>query len=182
MTSRNIKLASPYAEALLDISSESISTVISALNCISTTLKDSPELRKALSNPLLSATTKKNIVRSIFSENTSDTILKFLMVLCDRGRISYLEDITEKALEIAYKKASIQMAYVTSSIEVASSQEESLIAKLKSMTGAKQIKLKLTVDSSLLGGFVIQIGSKIIDNSVKGQLKQLASYLGASVL
>lgn len=182
MTSRNIKLASPYAEALLDISSGSIDKVISDLNCISSALSESSDLRKALSNPLLSADAKKNIVKSIFSDNVSDTIVKFLMVLCDRGRIAYLEDITEKALEIAYKKASIQMAYVTSSVEVTASQEESLITKLQSMTGAKQIKLKLTVDSSLLGGFVIQVGSKVIDNSVKGQLKQLASYLGASVL
>jgi F0F1-type ATP synthase delta subunit len=50
------------------------------------------------------------------------------------------------------------------------------------MTGASQIKLKLSVDNSLIGGFVAQIGSKIIDNSVKGQLKQMASYLGASVV
>jgi F-type H+-transporting ATPase subunit delta len=182
MTSRNIKLASPYAEALLDVSSGSIDKVISDLNCISSALSDSSDLRKALSNPLLSTVTKKSIVKSIFSDSVSDTIVKFLMVLCDRGRISYLPDITEKALEIAYKKASIQMAYVTSSVEVTASQEENLITKLKTMTGAKQIKLKLTVDSSLLGGFVIQVGSKIIDNSVKGQLKQLASYLGASVL
>jgi len=38
------------------------------------------------------------------------------------------------------------------------------------------------VDAALIGGFVIQVGSKIIDNSVKGQLRQLSAYLGTSAL
>ena len=104
------------------------------------------------------------------------------MVLCDRGRIAYLSDVVAKALELAYQKASIQIAYVSSSLELTSSQEESLTEKLQTMTGASQIKLKLSIDESLLGGFVVQVGSKIIDNSVKGQLRQLSSYLGASIV
>jgi len=182
MTSRNIKLAQPYAEALLDINAGSIDSVIMDLNSISTVLSESVDLRRALSNPLLSATAKKEIIKSVFADGVSSSIIKFLMVLCDRGRISYLDAVIEKALELAYQKSSIEIAYVTSSVEITASQEESLIAKLKSMTGAKQIKLKLSVDSSLVGGFVAQIGSKVIDNSVKGQLRQMATYLGASVI
>lgn len=182
MTSRNIKLAQPYAEALLEINSDSVDKLINDLNGLSTVLAESTDLRKALSNPLLSSNTKKEIIKSVFADTVSKNIIKFLMVLCDRGRISYLDDVIEKALELAYKKASIEVAYVTSSVELTASQEETLTTKLQSMTGASQVKLKLDVDSSLLGGFVVQIGSKIIDNSVKGQLRQLSNYLGTSVL
>ena len=87
-----------------------------------------------------------------------------------------------ETIEIAYKKASIEIAYVTSSTQLTASQEEALISKLQNMSGAKQIKLKLTVDENLIGGFIVQVGSKIIDSSIKGQLRQLASYLGASVV
>ena len=182
MTSRNIKLAQPYAEALLDINADSLDKVIMDLNSLSTVLSESVDLRKALSNPLLSATVKKEIVKSVFAGSVNNSIIKFLMVLCDRGRISYLDAIIEKALELAYKKSSIEIAYVASSTEITASQEENLTAKLKSMTGARQIKLKLSVDSSLIGGFVAQLGSKVIDNSVKGQLRQMSAYLGASVI
>ncbi len=74
------------------------------------------------------------------------------------------------------------MASVISSTQLTASQEEALISKLQAMSGAKQIKLKLTVDEALIGGFIVQVGSKIIDSSIKGQLRQLASYLGASVM
>jgi F-type H+-transporting ATPase subunit delta len=182
VTSRNIKLAQPYAEALLDINADSLDKVIMDLNSLSTVLSESVDLRKALSNPILSATAKKEIIKSVFSDSVNNSILKFLMVLCDRGRISYLDAIIEKALEIAYQKSSIEIAYVTSSIEITASQEDNLTAKLKSMTGARQIKLKMIVDNSLIGGFIAQIGSKVIDNSVKGQLRQMSTYLGASVI
>lgn len=182
MTSRNIKLAQPYANALLDLYPVSLDKLIIDLNTLSTILSESVELRKALSNPLLSAETKKEIIKSIFNESVNREIITFLMVLCDRSRISYLDSIIEKSLELAYKKASIEIAYVTSSVELTTAQEETLIQKLKSMTGAKQIKLKLSVNINLIGGFVAQIGSKIIDSSVKGQLKQMSAYLGASVI
>lgn len=182
MTSRNIKLAQPYAEALLDLNGKELDRTINDLNVISNILEESVELRKAISNPTLPAPLKKEIIKSIFASNINATIIKFLMVLCDRGRISYLDDIISKALEIAYKKASIEVAYVTSSTQLTPSQEEALISKLQSMTGAKQIKVKLTVDENLLGGFIVQVGSKIVDTSIKGQLRKLASYLGASVV
>lgn len=184
MTSRNVKLAQPYAEALLDITTKegSLDKVINDLNSLSAILSQSKDLKKALANPTLSSVTKKEIIKSVFKDSVSSTIIKFLMVLSDRGRIAYLADVIEKALELAYKKASIEIAYVSSSLELTSSQEEALVDKLQAMTGAKQIKLKLSVDNSLLGGFIVQIGSKTIDNSVKGQLRQLAAYLGASVV
>jgi F-type H+-transporting ATPase subunit delta len=184
MTSRNIKLAQPYAEALLDITTKegSLDKVINDLNSITTILSQSSDLSKALTNPTLSAITKKEIIKSVFKDTVSGTIIKFLMVLSDRGRVAYLSDVIEKALELAYKKASIEVAYVSSSVEFTSSQEEALVEKLKAMTGASQIKLKVSVDESLLGGFIVQVGSKIIDNSVKGQLRQLSAYLGASIV
>ena len=93
MTSRNIKLAQPYAEALLELNSGSVDKVITDLNTLSTILSESADLTKALSNPLLSADTKKGIIKSVFEESVSSSIIKFLMVLCDRGRISYLDSI-----------------------------------------------------------------------------------------
>jgi len=145
MSSKNLKIAQPYAEAFLELSTKgSLDTVINDLNCVSSSVS-------------------------------------FLLVLCDRGRISYLEPILDKALELAYKAASIETVKVISSTAFTSAQQEALVTKLKKMTGAEQIRLDITTNSNLIGGFVVQIGSKIIDTSIQGQLKQLSSYLGSSV-
>ena len=48
-------------------------------------------------------------------------------------------------------------------------------------TGAKEIKLVTNVDASLLGGLKVQIGSNVIDLSLKGQLRELATKLDTSL-
>lgn len=183
MNSKNTKIAQPYAEAFLELATKnSLETTINDLNCLSVALSGSNDLKKLLSNPLVNSENKKLIIKSIFSEKIDNTTLKFLLVLCDRGRISYLDSIVEKATELAYKAASIEIVQVTSATTLNSSQQESLISKLKKMTGAEQIKLEIKTNPNLIGGFVVQVGSKVIDTSIQGQLRDLSSYLGASVL
>ena len=70
--------------------------------------------------------------------------------------------------------------YVISSSEMSEGQQEALIGKLKAMTGVKQVKLEVEVDKALIGGFTVRIGSRIVDTSIQGQLRKLASHLGAS--
>ncbi len=183
MNSKNTKIAQPYAEAFLELTAKnSLDTTINDLNSLSITLLNSTELKKLLSNPLVNSESKKSIIKSIFGDKIDNTTLKFLLVLCDRGRISYLDSILEKAIELAYKAASIEIVKVTSSTPFSPSQQEALISKLKKMTGAEQIKLEINTNPELIGGFVVQVGSKIIDTSVQGQLRDLSSYLGASVM
>ena len=183
MSSKNVKIAQPYAEAFLELSNKgSLDSVINDLNCVSSSVSGSAELKTLLANPLINSQTKKNVVKSVFNDKIDNNTLKFLLVLCDRGRISYLESIVDKALELAYKAASIETVKVISSVPFTSTQQEALISKLKKMTGADQIRLDITTNSNLIGGFVVQVGSKIIDTSIQGQLKQLSSYLGSSVL
>jgi F-type H+-transporting ATPase subunit delta len=45
--------------------------------------------------------------------------------------------------------------------------------------GVKQIKLALKVDPQLIGGFTVEVGSKLIDTSIRGQLRKISSLLGA---
>ena len=56
-------------------------------------------------------------------------------------------------------------------------QKDTLIKKLKELTNAREIRLEITVDSSLIGGFLIKTESKIIDFSIKNQLENLAKHL-----
>ena len=174
---QNLKVAQPYANAFVEMSSGK--DVISDLVCIKTAL-ESKELKQALCNPLIAVENKKKMVKSVFQGKIDNKSVNFLLVLCDRGRIDCLEAISSLALEMAYKRAAIGVAYVTSACEMSESQQEALVGKLKSMTKAKEIRLETTVDKTLVGGFTVQVGSRIIDTSISGQLKKLASHLGTS--
>jgi len=176
---QNLKVSQPYANAFIQMISgkDSLDKVISDLTYIEAALK-SPDLVQAFSNPLLSVDSKKGMVKAVFKGKIEPKTVNFLLVLCDRGRINCLEGVTSLALEMAYKQASVTVAHVVSSSEMSEGQQEALVAKLNAMTNVRQVKLEIKVDKTLIGGFTVQIGSRVIDTSIQGQLKKLASHLG----
>jgi F-type H+-transporting ATPase subunit delta len=101
------------------------------------------------------------------------------MLLIDRNRIALLDGVAQKFLELSYKQECIEIAKITSSIQLSADQQKNIAEKLKLITGAKQIKLALKVEPQLIGGFTVEIGSKLIDTSIRGQLKQISALLGA---
>jgi F-type H+-transporting ATPase subunit delta len=175
------KVAEPYAEALLYLakSNDSLKEMTNDMNIVSQFLANSSDLKKFLGNPLITKDAKKNVVKDILGEQIAGSTLKFLLLLVDRGRIEILESIAQKFLELSYKQESIEIAKITSSIQLSAQQQKEIAEKLKIITGAKQIKLALKVDPQLIGGFTIEIGSKLIDTSIRGQLKQISTLLGA---
>ena len=174
------KVAEPYAEALLDLakSNNSLQNMTNDMNIVSQFLANSSDLKKFLGNPLITKDAKKNVVKDVLGEQIDGRTLKFLLLLVDRGRIQLLENIAEKFLELSYKQESIEIAKVTSSIKLSADQQKEIAEKLKVITGAKQIKLAQKVDPQLIGGFTIEIGSKMIDTSIRGQLRQISNLLG----
>nr|QCI04989.1 ATP synthase CF1 subunit delta [Callithamnion tetricum] len=173
------KVATPYAEALLDIAQNMniVNKITNDLSLVTDTISSSSDLQVLISNPLIGVQTKQNILNQIFAQQIDDIILKFLLVLVERRRIALLSIIIEKYLDLAYKVESTTIAEVFTSISFTEKQEQALVDKIKIMTNSENVKLLMTVDSSLIAGFTIKIGSKVIDTSLSGKLKQITTYL-----
>jgi len=69
------------------------------------------------------------------------------------------------------------MIEVSTAFAFTNLQKNTLIKKLKELTNAREIRLVITVDPSLIGGFLIKTNSKVIDFSIKNQLQKLAKHL-----
>lgn len=176
------KVAIPYAEALVANakSLDSLAQYKEELSSILSILLQSEDLQLFLLNPLISNITKKKVLKQLFEKQVQNFIMNFLLVLVDRRRISFLKTIIEKYLEIAYSLESITIVEVTSAIDLNDEQKFNLIDKIKSLTGSNEVKLLINCNPSLIGGFIIKIGSKVIDASLIGKLKKMSSYLNAN--
>nr|YP_010336429.1 ATP synthase CF1 delta subunit [Goniotrichopsis reniformis]UNJ14835.1 ATP synthase CF1 delta subunit [Goniotrichopsis reniformis] len=185
MSSRAVvsKIALPYAEALLAMASSkgNVSVITEEIKLISNTLKSSDDLQSLLANPIVAATEKANLLEKLFSEQVNSDVLNFLKVLAQRKRLNILDVIVGKYLELAYEASQVTLAKVIASMPLSNAQEEALVTKLQSMTKASSVELVTEVDSSLIGGLTIQIGSQVIDTSLQGQIKQMASHLDINV-
>lgn len=177
------KVSEPYAKALLDASSSKklVDEVTSDMNSIFQVLNDRTDLTQFLSNPLISGESKKKVLANIFKDQIDEVTFSFLMVLVDKGRISFLGAVVESYLTLANKLASVEVAEVFSAIPLSVEQQERLIKKLEQISGVKTVKLNLSIDTSLLSGFIVKVGTQVIDASLSGQLKQISSHLGTSL-
>jgi len=173
------KIASPYARALYDFSiQQNIMHQITAdFQNLEVFLSRTEELKDYLNNPVVSLEAKREILTKILKPNLNTETFKFLMVLVNRDRINLLNAVIDNYLKLVYQLASIRMIEISTAFAFTNKQKNELIKKLKELTEAREIRLIITVDSSLIGGFLIKTNSKVIDFTVKNQLQNLANHL-----
>nr|YP_009295333.1 ATP synthase subunit delta [Dasya binghamiae]AOH77345.1 ATP synthase subunit delta [Dasya binghamiae] len=176
------KISVPYAEALLAITKNKnlLSETEQDLLFISITLSNSKDLQLFLANPLVSAMIKKKVLFELFNDKINKLILNFLSVLVDRRRIALLVLIINKYLDLTYQLKSITIAELSTAIEFNENQQNTIIEKIKIITKSDNVKLVTSIDSSLIGGFIVKIGSKVVDASLSGKLKQISFYLNTN--
>lgn len=178
------KIAIPYADALIEMakSDDILKKITDDLSLILESLSDSDNLKNFLDNPLVKAKIKKNTLRKLYTEQINNKVLNFLYILVDRRRISLLEDIIRCYFNKADNLREIIVVNIVSSVTLTNSQQEALKEKLKKLTDSAHIKLSVDINPELIGGFIIKIGSKVIDNSLYGQLNQITTHLNAITL
>jgi F-type H+-transporting ATPase subunit delta len=173
------KIATPYARALYDFSVEQnlMHQITADFQNLEVFLTKTPELTKYLNNPVISLTQKEKFLTKILKSQLNSETFKFLMVLVKRDRINLLLSIIICFLELVYKTASVKMIEVSTAFPFTTLQKLNLIKKLKELTNAREIRLVVTLDSSLIGGFLIKTNSKVINFTIKNQLENLAKHL-----
>ncbi|MBD1153501.1 ATP synthase F1 subunit delta [Pelagibacterales bacterium SAG-MED24] len=117
-------------------------------------------------------------VISIFSENNKfETLLKnFLCFLVIKKRIYYLEHILKSFIETCSKKRGELKAELKSAKELSSDEITKITNELTKNFSSK-IKLNYKHDKSLIGGLIVQVGSTMVDTSIKNKLQQIENRM-----
>ncbi|CAM9090719.1 unnamed protein product [Discosporangium mesarthrocarpum] len=199
------KIASPYAEALFQVginyylskAEQNIAKpadfcqIVADMEHLSKIFKESPIFEEYLINPLISNEKKKLVLETSLSKNASYHTKNFLNLLVDKKRIGYLNVIVQVFLEKAHEFLCFKNVDVYSAHELKLEQKQLLKEKLQIILGSPfsfenkeqyfTIILNCQIDNKILGGFIIKIGSKIIDLSLLGDLQGLAKQLNVTL-
>ena len=175
------KISAPYARALYDFSVEHniMHQITADFQNLDVFLSKTEDLTEYLANPLVNAERKRDILEKTLKSQLNEETFKFLIVLVNRDRINLLQAIIDSYLQLVYNLASIKMIEVSTAFAFTNKQKNMLVKKLKELTNAREIRLVITVDSSLIGGFLIKTNSKVLDFTIKNQLQNLAKHLDA---
>ena len=172
------KIASTYAKALYDIALEEnvLEEVKNDFNVIVSSIKEQPQFLNVLTLPKLDKEEKKQLIKSIFSSNTPQILVNFLMVLIDKDRINLLTEIMIAYNELVNQHFGILEGTVYSAVALSEGQLTELTYAFTKKLNQK-VKLNVEIDPSLLGGYKVNLGNVVYDNSIKLQLKNLKNNL-----
>lgn len=168
-----------YASALFDLASEAgkVSVVESDLENLGEAIRASADLAALIRNPRVTrdaaAAAMENVGKLL---KLSPLTQNFLGVLAGNRRLSALPEIVRAFATIAAAQRGEVTAEVTSAHPLSATQLSALSAKLKEREG-KEVKIKASVDSAILGGLVVRIGSRQIDSSIRTRLNTLAQAM-----
>ena len=175
----NNTLARRYAKALVQIGSEDglIDRFRDELTAIDRIFSSNADLKSVFANPAFTAEQKKEIMKDLIARvKCSELVGNFLLLLVDKNRVAFLEQIVHTYETLADEQSGIIRPVIRTAFALDAAQVASIQSALEKKSGKKVIP-QVTVDQSLLGGVVTQIGDTAFDSSVKTQLKRIQDIL-----
>jgi F-type H+-transporting ATPase subunit delta len=170
--------ATRYAKALLDVLYPNRAEMgREQLIKFASVLAQQSDARLVLENPTVSPEKRKELLNKIGDALTLDApIRNFLGLLVERNRLDLTDEIVSTYEALLDEKLGVVKARITSALELDSRQREEVAARLQTLTG-KKVRMEVSVDPSLIGGLVAQVGSTIYDGSIRQQLQTFRKSL-----
>jgi len=170
-------LSAVYARSLYELAEEAggrdkILEVADELEQVCELSVDDRAFREFLGSPIIDRGRRGDALRNIFRERVTDLVLRFLLVLNDRGRLAHLETIGA-----AYARL-VQEAFGRVEVDVFTpgplepDQLETLKQRIQATLGKEPVIYTYT-EPAMIGGIKLKIGDQLIDGSVATRLKHI---------
>ena len=163
-----------YSRALFEVAREAkdLEKVEEDIKSLQFLLKNSLEIKNFVQNPSQSKDNQNNVIKILAEKlNFSKNLKNFMFLLIEKRRIFFVEKIIDSFLKLCSQKRGEVKASLISSKELSETEIESISKDLSSSMGST-IKFDYKVDKELIGGLKLQLGSFMIDTSIKNKLNK----------
>lgn len=168
------KVAKLYAESLYDfaVSKNNLQGVITDVINLQWLFSQSTELYRTVISPIVKPSDKLSIIRQAMKESFSAEFSDFLALLSKKSRIDAIPEILDAFSFTRDDKEGILRVAVTSAVELTADQLVSIKNVLQKRFD-KTIEATTSINTELIGGFVVKVGDNIIDASMLNKLGQI---------
>ena len=175
----SITTANRYSLALFELAEENnlLSQIedqsLSMLNLIN----QSNDFYNLIKDPTINQEDLSKVINTIVEKNKFDILFKnFLNFLIQKRRFFFIESILKSFIETCSIKRGELKAELKSAKNL-SSDEITKITELLTKNFSSNIKLNYKHDESLIGGLIVQVGSTMVDTSIKNKLQQIENRM-----
>jgi F-type H+-transporting ATPase subunit delta len=146
------------------------------LKKLTTFLQDRPKLKQFFLSPQIHKEEKSNLLKKLFSDGLDKDLLRFLLLLLEKGRLKQLPDIVQQYHEIVKKNLGIQEVSLISAVPLENEAIKQLKEKLEKYY-QKNVEILHKIDPQIIGGAILIVGYKMLDYSIKDRLANLKENL-----
>ncbi len=162
-----------YAEALFEAAKDAgrLEQVRTDLGDFVALLAELPELRDVLRNPQLDPTTKARVLEDLVG-GVDELVRNFLRLVAEKGRGGELDEIQRELDRLVAREQRHLNVELTTAVELSDDELRSIVSQIERASG-RTVDATANVDPDLIGGVVLQVGTRRMDASVRGRLERL---------
>ncbi len=177
MTRHTDALSVVYARSLYELAQEAggrdkILEIADEIEQVCELARGGRGFREFLGSPIIDRGRRADALRSIFRERVTDLMLRYLLVLNDRGRLGHLEAIGnayDQLVHEAFGRVEVDL-FTPAPLDPA--QLETITQRIGTALGKEPVVYAYT-DPSMIGGLKLRIGDQLIDGSVAARLRRM---------
>jgi F-type H+-transporting ATPase subunit delta len=169
-----------YARALFEAARDEgrIEQVAADLAAVADAVESVPELASFLRNPQVEPSGKAQLLEEL-TVGADDLVRNFVRLAAEKGRAGELPEMSAE-LEALVARAQNRLAVELQTAQELTDEEAAAIVKTIESASGREVEATRSVDPSLIGGIVLQVGSFRADGSVRGRLERLRHELATA--
>jgi F-type H+-transporting ATPase subunit delta len=169
-----------YARALFEAAREAgrVEQVASELAAFARALEEVPELDAFLRNPQIDPAGKAEVLAEL-TEGADELVRNFTQLVAEKGRGGELAEMSAELDALVAGAQNRLTVEMTTAHELSDADARAIVEMIEKASG-KQVEATRSVDPSLIGGIVLQVGSRRADGSVRGRLERLRHELAGA--
>ncbi len=167
-------VASRYSKSLLDLAVEKkqLDKVFSDISVIKTICDTAHDFQIFLKSPIIKTDKKVDVLKEIFNGKLNEITFGFILLLTKKKRENILPEVCSAFIEDYNHYKNITSATITTAVKLDDASRKKALDIVKGVSSG-EVVLNEKVNPELIGGFVLRVGDKQLDNSVSRQLQNL---------
>ena len=170
------RVASRYAKSLIELAKEknNLEKVSEDIKLLVNIADQNPLFSKVMNNPIIGHDKKQSILSALFKGRVNDLTFSLFTLITKKNREANLIEIGKEYLNQYRLLQGIELAEITTTFPLTDnlkSEFKTLISK----TENKKIELRERIDKNILGGYILKIGDRQVDESIRAKLQKIKS-------
>lgn len=172
-------VANAYGDALFQIAEEKncIDEMMQEIISVKQAIDENLEFKKLLAHPQISKEEKISVIENVFKGKVMNEIVGLLVNVVRKDRYNDISDILSYFIDRVKEYRHIGVAYITSAIPLEDAKKKAIENRLIEITDYVEFEMNYSVDKDILGGLMIRIGDRVVDNTLKSKINSMSKKL-----